>query len=109
MSTVTVDATLYDEIGQTAHTLAGILVVLGPNALFGSRFMWAWVLALIIFAAVKEFWYDQNYETSDERGNNGKDFGFYILGLAIGLILWGIKRCYEIRRERTRYSTFTPV
>lgn len=109
MSTVTVSATLYDQIGQVAHTLAGILVVLGPNALFGSRFMWAWVLALIIFAAVKEFWYDVNYESSDERGNGWEDFGFYIIGEVIGLVLWGLKRCYEIRREKNRYSTFTPL
>ena len=106
MATVTVSASLYDSIGQIAHVEAGLLVVLGPNALFGPRFMWAWCLALVVFASVKEFWYDTNYETSDERGNGWEDFGFYMVGMAIGIVLWEIKVWYtrEKRAARRRFE-----
>jgi hypothetical protein len=39
-----------------------------------------------VAAALKEFWYDQNYETVDTRGSNLLDFSMYEIGIIAGLL-----------------------
>ena len=105
--TVVVSWLLWQEVGQTTHVLAGLLVILGPIALFGARFWYVWALALVLFASVKEFWYDENYETADERGSNLEDFGFYMVGLVVGILLYKIKVWFK--GETIAWSAYKPI
>lgn len=90
-SDVVVSALLWNETGETAHVLAGLLVILGPIALFGPKYMWLWAGFMVLFASLKEFWYDENYETADERGSNLEDWGFYMIGTVVGIGLYKLK------------------
>ena len=74
----------FDTVSQSAHVWFGAFVVFVAN-LFHAPWIGFFVLA--VFAAVKEFWYDQNYESPEVRGSNFKDFSFYMLGGAVALFL----------------------
>jgi hypothetical protein len=41
----------------------------------------------VLFAAVKEFWYDHTYESPQTRGSDLEDFLFYVLGAAAELLI----------------------
>lgn len=70
-----------ENVGQSAHVFFAAFLVL---AFHGN---WYAVGAMVVFAAVKEFWYDENYETADVRGSNLRDFAYYMLGIALGKIV----------------------
>jgi hypothetical protein len=79
-----------DTVAQSAHVwFAGWTVFvfhLWTNPWWG-------VLAVAIFAAIKEFLYDQKYESPAVRGSNWKDFGFYQVGSVLtALLLQAVKR-----------------
>lgn len=78
----------FNVVAQLSHVGWGALVITWTALLFPREFYWIWV-ALESVAAIKEFWYDQNYETADERGSNLLDFSMYTLGalLAFGALL----------------------
>lgn len=42
--------------------------------------------ALLVYAAIKEFWYDQNYEITEIRGSNLRDWVGYVLGWMAALL-----------------------
>jgi hypothetical protein len=83
-----IDFATFNTVSQFAHWLAGCLFVMGFTYLFGSGAEWWCVGIFTAYAAIKEFWYDQNYETPEVRGSSLQDFLFYEAGvlLAIGLI-----------------------
>lgn len=67
-----------DTVSQSAHAFSGgwIVFVFG---LWTSP--WWGVVAVLMFAAIKEGWYDQKYETDDAiRGSNLRDVAFYSVG-----------------------------
>jgi hypothetical protein len=65
--------------------------------LFGVKWMYATVPLFILYASLKEFWYDQNYETEEQRGSNLEDWGFYMIGLVSALLLWCFRLYYDYR------------
>jgi len=67
----------FDTVAQSAHVFFGGWVVF-VFGLFTSP--WWGVVAVLSFAAIKEGWYDQRYETSEVRGSNLRDWAFYLLG-----------------------------
>ena len=77
-----VDVTTFDQVSQISHVIGGMLVVLGPIALFGPRYRGHWAVAFIILAALKEFWFDEIYEPANVRGSSAEDFLFYTLGVS---------------------------
>lgn len=76
-----------NEVSQIAHALAGALAVLGVQALFGPRWVWLAAAAMTLFAAIKEFWFDVDFENAQTAGNGLEDFLFYQAGIAAALIL----------------------
>lgn len=71
----------FDTVSQSAHFFSATFVV---HALHGH---WWAIAACIVAAAIKEFWYDQHFESAEVRGSNLKDFSFYCLGIAAGALL----------------------
>lgn len=74
----------FNFLAQINHILFGAIMVFAPLAL-GSTHLWWFVVATVIGTAVKEFWYDKNYETPEARGSSLEDFLFYQLGMAVAL------------------------
>lgn len=80
----------FNILAQKAHFVAGLAAVWGAAVLIpqlgqmpmrdGAR---AGLCALIVFAMIKEFWYDYKYETPEVRGSSLEDFAFYALGAIV--------------------------
>ena len=81
----------FDFVSQNAHALGGALAVLGPAALLGEWYAVGGAVLVMVFAAVKEFWYDEHYETAEVRGSSLRDFTFYGVGAVTALLLCGIR------------------
>jgi len=85
-----IDDKEFDSVSQLSHGGWGALAVLGPIALFNPG--WHWIigiaLAVTLIAGVKEFWYDQRFETAEVRGSNMRDFMFYCVGIYGALFLY---------------------
>lgn len=79
----------YDNLAQTAHALAGYAVVLTASQ-FGTKPLIVVAGLFVVYAAVKEFWFDIHYEKPEVSGGwtgGVKDFAFYMVGLIAGLIV----------------------
>lgn len=72
---------------QNAHLLAGSTVVLLTFDLT-ANVKAHWIVAALFFAltAFKEFYYDEHFETANERGSSVLDFAYYQAGVMLGLI-----------------------
>ena len=71
---------------NVVHVLAGYGAVL-TVARFGGRRL-PWCLTFLVLAAVKEYWYDENFEIPKQTElENTADFLGYILGIALGAIV----------------------
>lgn len=89
---VCVSKYLWDVTGGFAHLFGGALWVLGLVVLCRPcvhpyRVMAVtWIIGLV-YVLTKEFWYDENHETTDERGSAWFDSGMYIAGFVLGTLL----------------------
>jgi hypothetical protein len=79
----------FDTVAQSAHAWFGGWLVY-TFALWTSPW-WA-VVAIAIFGAVKEYWYDEKYESPTVRGNATRDMVFYLLGSSLTASLLTIVR-----------------
>jgi len=81
----------YNELAQAAHFFGAAFVVLASGR-FGPHLHWYFSAALIIYALLKEFWYDLHYERPEVSGGikgGIVDFSFYALGVLVAnLLLW---------------------
>jgi hypothetical protein len=86
-----IDPALFNSVAQTGHTIAGALAVFAPLVLIGP--MWRFVGAgvIVLWALVKEFWWDQHYETPEIRGSSLEDFTFYCVGAGIALLVYQLE------------------
>jgi len=83
-----IDPRDYDSVAQNAHMLFGALMVFLPTYIFGPDALWYGMALFFAFAMVKEFWYDEKYETEEVRGSSIKDFIFYMIGAILGLLVY---------------------
>lgn len=100
MTSVWSDETLIDVTGQFSHALTGTTIVFGTIVLFAPKWLSITLPLFIVYASVKEFWYDNAYETEEQRGSNAEDFGFYCCGAVIALALWCCRLYYDHRMNR---------
>ena len=80
-----------NQVAQGLHVALGALGVALPGWLFGNRAAVIGGAAAILFAAVKEAWWDKKYETPETAGSGWEDFAFWVLGVAIAGTLGAIK------------------
>ena len=78
----------YNLLAQFNHIMFGALAVFAPATFFDRKTVLYMAGAFFIYAATKEFWYDEKYETPEIRGSSLEDFLFYILGLGVALGLY---------------------
>ena len=78
-----VDAATFNQVAQLAHFAGGLAAVWGSIVLFGPSAMWIAVACVAGITALKEFWYDQHFETEVVRGSNLEDWAFYQLGSSV--------------------------
>lgn len=69
---------------QLCHLLIANYIVVQGSAHTGHKNLWA--LAVILFATVKEFWYDYRYEDAKTRGSSLLDFTVYVSGVALAYL-----------------------
>jgi multisubunit Na+/H+ antiporter MnhB subunit len=76
-----------DVLAQIGHSLAGYALMLTVAYFSNTSFLWLGIFAsaLTTYAAIKEFWYDANYEIPKQTNlDNITDFSFYCVGLVVG-------------------------
>lgn len=78
-------------VAQMAHWLCGCLAVVWPVLIFGAWIKWYAAGFIVTYAAIKEFFYDENYESKIERGSNLEDFSFYTLGATLAVVSMWLK------------------
>jgi hypothetical protein len=90
-----IDDKTFDTVSQLAHFAGGTAIVFGLVVLTHHRpfALWAFLIVLAL-AAVKEFWYDEKYETAEVRGSSIEDFAFYAFGAGFAAILSYVASLY---------------
>jgi hypothetical protein len=79
----------FNELAQAAHALAGYGLIL-TAARIGHVAIIVVCLLLVVYAAIKEFWFDMRYERPEVSGGfkgGVEDFSFYMIGMVVGLIV----------------------
>lgn len=74
-------------LAQIGHVLGGYAAVLTARYVSGGELAAVIVAGLVVaYAAVKEFWYDKNYEIPVQTdADDVLDFSMYCVGTIIGL------------------------
>lgn len=75
-----VPASLFNQVAQLAHVAAGLAALFGSLILFKPDSMWPVLITFAAITGMKEFWYDQHFETPIVRGSNLEDWTFYQVG-----------------------------
>lgn len=79
-----IDSKTFDTVSQMAHIFfAGFVVFTAQH--FGVG--WYGIVGLVVFAAIKEFWYDYRYESLAVRGSSVRDFFFYLVGIVLAVLV----------------------
>lgn len=82
----------FNEVAQASHVFIAAWAVATSQLIWhGNAKFWA-SLGVMLFAAVKEFWYDHTYESPETRGSDLEDFLFYALGVAAELLILAGRR-----------------
>lgn len=94
--------TLFNEpqyLAQVGHFLGGAALMFLACVFAGFAPTWwvAWI-CIALAAAVKEYWYDANYELPKQTfSDNTMDFAFYQLGAGVGvLVSWFAHHLHRI-------------
>jgi hypothetical protein len=74
-------------VAQGLHVTLGALCVAFPGWLWGNRAAVVGAGSALVFAAIKEGWFDSTFEAPATAGNGWEDFGFWALGIAAALCL----------------------
>jgi hypothetical protein len=82
---------LFNSISQNAHMLCGSTVVFGSILLFHVKSLYYILPAYMIITGIKEFYYDQHFESKEVRGSNMEDWTFYQLGWVLAVMIYWIK------------------
>lgn len=88
MSDTGITPKLFNQISQLGHFAGGAAITLATVVLWHESY--APVVGFLIVtcaAAIKEFWYDEKYESTEVRGSSAEDFAFYILGAGAAAIV----------------------
>jgi hypothetical protein len=77
---------LFNSVSQAGHFAGGAAIVLATVVLWhATQAPYAGFVIVALAAALKEFWYDYKYESSEVRGSSLEDFLFYLSGALAAL------------------------
>lgn len=77
----------FNRVAQISHTLGGLVLVAYTALIFNIKALWISVPIFTLVTAWKEFYWDEHFESPEERGSNLVDFLFYCLGQILGLLV----------------------
>ena len=84
-----VDEKTFNLVSQLGHAAGGLA------SAWGSYMFWGWhgalwsLLVLAILVGVKEWWWDNKYETAEVRGSNLLDWSMWMVGSVVAnLAVW---------------------
>lgn len=86
-----VDPKFFQFVASMAHLFCGMCLFLIVTMFWGLDPLIYVGPAFVGLTALKEFWYDANYEDLATRGSNLLDFSMYNLGALLGLCLYLLK------------------
>jgi hypothetical protein len=79
----------FEQAAQTAHVGVGAAVVALATAKGFPHAQLYSSLGMVVITAVKEWWWDVQFEDLETQGSAGVDFLFWMVGVAVAnLILW---------------------
>ena len=79
---------IFYAICDRVHMFTGAFIVETLVMFHHPSLLWYVIPAFAGLTAWKEFYWDQHFETTEIRGSNFRDFIFYQIGWAGGLILY---------------------
>lgn len=82
-----ISPTDYEVAAQFAHFFTAAFLV-SQIGRFGLRWLIVAAIGMSVFAAIKEFWYDEAHENPLVRGSSPLDFWMYMAGVATAVGLW---------------------
>jgi len=80
------DRVWFDFVAQMAHWLGGALFTSGIPLLCGKWITWWAALAYFVWSIIKEWAIDVATEADSIQGSAGKDFGFAVVGIFVGVL-----------------------
>jgi hypothetical protein len=80
----------YNSVAQTLHVALGALGVFVPVAMEWRNGQLHGSIFILVYAAIKEGWYDRHYENVETRGSGWLDFAFYAVGVVAANMLLAI-------------------
>jgi hypothetical protein len=79
---------LFNQVAQLGHFAGGAALVLATVVLWrDAHAPFAGFAGVCLAVALKEFWYDYKYESTEVRGSSAEDFSFYLLGAGAAAIV----------------------
>lgn len=83
-ATIVVNKFIWSFTGISAHIMAGFIAVSKAKQYGGHKGLYIATGIGVTAAALKEFWYDENYEDIATRGSSFLDFSMYMTGIVLG-------------------------
>jgi hypothetical protein len=88
MIDTTITRKLFNQVAQLGHFAGGAAITLATVVLWRASYApFAGFGIVVVLAAIKEFWFDEHYESAEVRGSNLEDFSFYLLGAGAAAIV----------------------
>jgi hypothetical protein len=83
----TISPAFFNFISQVAHCATTYAITFTIYAKWGFHGWLIGAIGVLLYAAVKEFWYDAKYENAATRGSDLEDFSFLVAGPLLALVI----------------------
>jgi hypothetical protein len=85
---VGIDPKTFNQVAQLGHFAGGAAITLATVVLWHNYYApFAGASIVALAAAVKEFWFDERFESAEVRGSSAEDFFLYLLGAGAAAIV----------------------
>jgi hypothetical protein len=79
---------LFNSVAQAGHFAGGAAIVLAIVVLWRATYApFAGFSIVLLASAIKEFWFDYKYESTEVRGSSLEDFLMYLAGAGAAMIV----------------------
>jgi hypothetical protein len=82
----------YEISSQFAHFFTAAFLVSQCGHFWGEGGLAVGAFGMLVWASIKEFWYDERYENPLVRGSSELDFAMYMAGSLLAVGLWFVRR-----------------
>jgi hypothetical protein len=82
-----IDPKEFNFVSQISHFVGGMCVVFGTACLIPGYAYLFFASLWVVYAGIKEFWYDYHYESTEVRGSSLEDFLYQVGGAGLAILL----------------------